>query len=156
MFSCYVMSNTFATPWTVPTRLLYPWDSLGKNTGVGCCSLLQGIFLTQGLNPGLLHCTQTLYCLSYQGIPKRLILYYPACSEKNIILHRKETMSLVRLNYAQYRWASQVAQMVKSLPAMQKTWVWSLGWEDPQEKGTATHSSILAWRIPWTVESDWL
>ena len=38
--------------------------------------------------------------------------------------------------------------MVKSLPAMQKTWVWSLGWEDPQEKGTATHSSILAWRIP--------
>ena len=38
-------------------------------------------------------------------------------------------------------------------PAMQETWVWSLGWEDPQEKGKATHSSILAWRIPWTIQS---
>ena len=47
--------------------------------------------------------------------------------------------------------ASLVAQMVKNLPAMLETWVQSLGWEDPLEKGTATHSSILAWRIPWTV-----
>ena len=45
---------------------------------------------------------------------------------------------------------SQAAQMVKNLPAMQKTWVWSLGQEDPLEKETATHSSILTWRIPWT------
>ena len=43
-----------------------------------------------------------------------------------------------------------VAQMVKNLPAMQKTWVQSLGQEDPLEKGMATHSSILAWRILWT------
>ena len=43
-----------------------------------------------------------------------------------------------------------VAQMVKNLPAMQDTWVWSLGWKDPLEKGMATHSSILAWKIPWT------
>ena len=49
----------------------------------------------------------------------------------------------------QYSWASLVVQMVKNLPAMQ-TWVRSLGWEDPLEKGIATHSSILAWRIPWT------
>jgi len=42
--------------------------------------------------------------------------------------------------------------MVKNLPAMRETWVPSLGWEDPLEKGTATHSSILAWRIPWTEE----
>ena len=47
-------------------------------------------------------------------------------------------------------WASLVAQLVKNLPAMQETWVQSLGWEDPMEKGKATHSSILAWRIPWT------
>ena len=40
--------------------------------------------------------------------------------------------------------------MVKNLPAMQETWVRSLGWDDPLEKGTATHSSILAWRTPWT------
>ena len=52
-----------------PSRLLCPWNSPGKNTGVGCPSLLQGIFLTQGLNPGLLHCRQILYCLSYQGGP---------------------------------------------------------------------------------------
>ena len=44
-------------------------------------------------------------------------------------------------------------EMVKNLPAMQKTQVQSLGWEDPQEKGKATYSSILAWRIPWTVPS---
>ena len=51
----------------------------------------------------------------------------------------------------QYSWASLVAQLVKNPPAMWETWVWSLGWEDPLEKGKATHSSILAWRIPWTV-----
>ena len=45
-----------------------------------------------------------------------------------------------------------MAQLVKNLPAMRETWVWSLGWEDPLEKGKATHSSILAWRISWTVE----
>ena len=48
--------------------------------------------------------------------------------------------------------ASLVAQMVKNLPTLQETWVQSLGWEDPLEKGMPTHSSILAWRIPWTEE----
>ena len=47
--------------------------------------------------------------------------------------------------------ASLIAQLVKNLTAMQETSVQSLGWEDPLEKGKATHSSILAWRIPWTV-----
>ena len=47
--------------------------------------------------------------------------------------------------------ASLIAQLVKNLPAMQETLVQFLGWEDPLEKGKATHSSILAWRIPWTV-----
>ena len=50
-----------------------------------------------------------------------------------------------------YTSAFLVAQMVKNLPAVFKTWVQSLVWEDPLEKETATHSSILAWRIPWTV-----
>ena len=58
-------------------------------------------------------------------------------------------------------WASLVIQMVKNLPAMQETQVWFLGWEDPLEKGMATHSSILAWRIPRTEKprgllSTWL
>ena len=48
--------------------------------------------------------------------------------------------------------ASLVAQLLKNLPAMQETWVQSVGWEDPLEEGMATHSSILAWRIPRTKE----
>ena len=47
--------------------------------------------------------------------------------------------------------ASLEVQLVMNLPAVQKTWVRPLGWEDPLEKGKATHPSILAWRIPWTV-----
>ena len=53
----------------------------------------------------------------------------------------------------QYSWASLVVQLIKNPPAMWETWVQSLGWEDPLEKGKATHSSILAWRIPWTIQS---
>ena len=49
-------------------------------------------------------------------------------------------------------WASLMAQMVKNLPAMGETRVRSLGWENPMEKGMATHSGILAWRTPWTEE----
>ena len=56
----------------------------------------------------------------------------------------------------QYPWASLVAQTVKNPPAMQDSWVLSLGWEDPLEEGMATHSSILAWRIPETGEPDGL
>ena len=82
-----------------------------KNTGVGSLFFLQGIFPTQELNWGLLHCRRILYQLSYQGSP----------------------------------------QLVKNPPAMREIWVQSLVWEDPLEKGTATHSSILAWTIPWTV-----
>ena len=59
-----------------------------------------------------------------------------------------------RIGYPlQYSWASRVAQLVKNPPAMQEAWVRSLGWEDPLKKGTATHSSILAWKIPRTVWS---
>ena len=54
----------FVTPWTSP------WDSLGKNTGVGSHSLLQGIFPMQGLNPSLLHCRWILYQLSHKGSPR--------------------------------------------------------------------------------------
>ena len=51
----------------------------------------------------------------------------------------------------QYSWAFLVDQLVKNPPAMWETWIQSLGWEDLLEKGKATHSSMLAWRIPWTV-----
>ena len=61
------MSNSLQSHGLEPTGLLYPWNSPGKDTGVGCHFLLQGIFPTQGSNPDLLHCRQTLYCLSHQG-----------------------------------------------------------------------------------------
>ena len=57
-----------------------------------------------------------------------------------------------KLAQLRVRWASLVAQTVKNLPAMRETQVQSLGWEDALEKGKAIHSSILAWRIPWTEE----
>ena len=59
-------------PLTVAVRLLCPWNSPGKNTGVGSCLLLQGIFQIQGSNTGLLHCRWTLYCLSHQRSPRIL------------------------------------------------------------------------------------
>ena len=71
-FSCV---QFFALPWTVP-RLLCLWYFPGKSTGVGCHFLLQGIFMAQGLNPGLLHCRQTLYPLSHQGSPILAMLLY--------------------------------------------------------------------------------
>ena len=55
-----------------PARLLGPWDSPGKDTGVGCHALLQGSFPTQGSNPGLLHCRWILYQLSHKGSPRKL------------------------------------------------------------------------------------
>ena len=59
-----------------PARLPCPWDSPGKNTEVGYYAFLPGIFLTQGLNPGLLNCKQILYCLSHQGSPDRCVGCY--------------------------------------------------------------------------------
>ena len=87
-----------------------PPGSSGELQNGVSCALLQGIFLTQGLNLGLLHWQADSLPLS-----------------------------------------SLIAQLVKNPPAMQETLVRFLGWEDPLEKGKATHSSILAWRIPWTV-----
>ena len=69
---CYVasvMSDSVQPQRWQPTRLLCPWNSPGKNTGMSCHFLLQRIFLTQGSNPGLLHCKQIPYHLSHQGSP---------------------------------------------------------------------------------------
>ena len=62
---------------------------------------------------------------------------------------------LWRRDKLQYFWGSLVAQMVKNLPAVRETWVQSLGWEDPLEEGMATHSIILAWRIPMDSGAWW-
>ena len=82
-----------------PARLLCPWKLPGKNTGVGCHSLLQGIFSTQGLNPGFLPCMQILYHLGHQ----------------------------------------------ENLYGLKQ-------YGDSMEKEIATHSSVLAWKFPWTEE----
>ena len=63
------MSGSLRLHRLQPTRLFCPWNSPDKNTGVGSHSLLQGIFLTQGSDPGLPRCRQILYCLSHQGSP---------------------------------------------------------------------------------------
>ena len=70
--SCSVLSGSLCPHGLQPSRLLCPWGFSSKNTGLGCHALLQGIFLTQGLNPGLLHCRQILYCLNHQGSPRIL------------------------------------------------------------------------------------
>ena len=70
--SCSVMSSSLR-----PQGLYGPWNSPGQNTGVGSLSLLQGIFPTQGLNPGLPHCRRTLYQLSHQGSPPKLHSFTP-------------------------------------------------------------------------------
>ena len=85
----------------------------------------------------------------------RRFLHYPQICihgfhevAKRITSHREALDYLLPLGDR----APQVARMVKNQPVMQEARVWSLGWEDPLEKGMATHSSILAWRIPWTEE----
>ena len=72
----------------------------------------------------------------------RLIIFFAAKDGEALYSQQKKK--------TKNNWASLVAQTVKNLPAMQETWVRSLGWDDPLEEGMATHSSILAWRIPWT------
>ena len=87
------------------------------NTRVGCHSLLQGIFLSQGSNPGLLHCRQ--------------ILYHPSHQTKFIDLYNvKKTLCISQEVYMNCCGAPLVAQTVKNLPAMQETCLQSLGWKD--------------------------
>ena len=130
---CQVASVVSDSVWPQglqPTRLLCPWVSPGKNIGVGCHALLQGIFLTQGLNPSLL-------CLLYWQVGS-LPLHQPeACYHLDFGL----TVS------AQEKASLSLSFPLKNPPAMQETWVQSTCWEDPLEKGMATLSSILAWRI---------
>ena len=66
--------------------------------------------------------------------------------------NNKRNIKSLEYLYENWFWVSLVAQMVKNLPAVQETWVPSLGGEDPLEEEMATHSSILAWRISWTEE----
>ena len=138
------------------------------NNRVGCHFLLQEIFPTQGLNPGLPHCGQTLYRLNHQGSQLYFNkIYLSKKKKKRTLIDLKEIKCLYKYSEIENTlpkrissschlkniqcWTdrtSLVAQTVKRLPAMRETQVWPLGQEDPLEKGMATHSCILAWRIP--------
>ena len=103
-----------------PRGLYSPWNSLGQNTGMGCLSLLQGIFPTQGLNQGLRRCRRVLHKLNHGGSPSgaRGKEKKPACRCKRQKRRRFDP------------WVGKI----------------------PLEKNMTTHSSILAWKIPWTEE----
>ena len=75
------MSHSLRPDGLWPSRLFLPWGFSGKNTGVGCLFLLQGIFPSQGLNPGLLHYRQIVYGLSHQGSPSVSKAYLYMCDE---------------------------------------------------------------------------
>ena len=91
----------------------------------------------------------------YLDFPNSDSFLHLKCSSFTYLEPRWSVFSLYHiLNYQNiHHLASLVAQVIKNLPAIRETWVWSLGWEDPLEKGMATHSRILAWSILWTVQS---
>ena len=88
--------------------------------------------------------------LAVQGTLKKL-LQHPNSKASILQCSAFFVVQLSLIHQQSLNQASLIAQLVKNPPAMQETPVRSLGWEDPLEKGKATHSSILAWRIPWTV-----
>ena len=94
-------------------------------------------------------------CSCFQGSPDSSVGNESTCSAGGPSLIPESGRSAEDgIGYPlQYPWASLVIQQVKNLPAIWDTWVQSLGWEDPLEKGKATHSSILAWKILWILSS---
>ena len=90
------------------------------------------------------------YSYSHFGLPDSSVGKESTCNtgDPGLILGLGRSTGKGKGYPLQYSWASLMAQLIKNPPAMQETWVWSMGWEDPLEKGKATHSSILAWRIP--------
>ena len=99
----------------------------------------------------------TVLLLCFVGWDILYLVSVPGAEQQWSELHPKVWTPGEGIGYPlQYSSASLVAQLVKNPPAVRETWVWSLGREDPLEEGMATHSSILAWRIPWTEEPGML
>ena len=141
------MSDSVRSHRRQPTRLRHPWESPVKNTGMGCHFLLQCMKVK----------SESEVNQSCPTLCDRMDCSPPGSSAHGIF--QATVLSGLPLpspgvGYPlQYSWASLVAQLVKNLPAMWETWIQSLGWEDPLEKGKATYSSYLAWRITWTIQS---
>ena len=127
---CSVMFDSLRCYGLQPASFLCPWDSPGKNTGVGCHFLFQHIHIPPPLPTSFLFVT-TVRQVEFS------VLYIMFPTVVSFII------AILFYNFPG-------AQAVKNLPAVQETWVWYLDRKDPLEKGMATHSSILAWRISWT------
>ena len=146
------MSNSVRHHRRKPTRLPRPWNSPGKNTGVGCHFLLHVMKVKSERE--VTHSCLTLRDPMDSSPPGSSVhgIFQARVLEWDAIVFSLFTSRLFNCSYVT-RWASLVAQMVKHLPEMQETRLQSLGGEDPLEKEMATHSSTLAWKIPWTEES---
>ena len=129
------------------------WSVGALRGGMEHSGVVRGIlFPDQGSNPGSLHWECEVIATGPPGKSCKHFL-----KESTFISSLRDISQSPRANeqlskYSLCTQASLVAQLVKNPPVMQETWVRSLGWEDPLEKGKAAHSSILAWRIPWTEE----
>ena len=157
------------------TRLPRPWDSPGKNTGVGCHCLLQcmkvksesevKVTLKIAMTLSSHRDMPIMYSSSQTGLISHIGGSYQDLDSsvgKESICNAGDPSLIPRLGRSagevigyslKCSQASLQAQLVKNLPAMQETWVPALGQEDPLEKGKTTHSSMLTWRIPCTVQS---
>ena len=131
------MSDSVRPHRRQPTRPPRPWDSPGKNTGVGCHFLLQCMKVK----------SESEVAESCPTLSNPMDCSPPGSSIHGIFQARVLEWGAIAFSSIG---ASLVAQVVKNLPGMQKTWVRSLGWEDPLEKEMATNSSVLASRIPGT------
>ena len=119
VLSCSVMSDSLQAHELQPARLLYSWDSPGKNTGVGCHALLHWIFPTQGSNPDLPHCRWILSCLSHQGSPRILERIAYPFSRGTSQARNWTGVSCVEGGFFA-NWATREAQVVPSSNAKRK------------------------------------
>ena len=123
----------------------FPCGSTGKESTchVGDLGSIPGLGRSPGEGSG--------YPLRYAGLENSMDCIVHGITKSQTRLSKFHFTSL---HFICKSWVSLVTQLVKNTPAMQETPVQFLGWEDPLEKGTATHSSILTWRIPWREETD--
>ena len=142
----YMARGCFAGLSFCKTHFSGIWGERNKNWN--CPSL--GPLLT--LENWCLHFSCFIYIFILNGFPHSSVGKEPACNAGDPgSVPELGRFAGEGIGYPlQYSRASLVAQLVKN-PTMRETWVWSLIWEDPPEKGKATHSSILAWRIPGTI-----
>ena len=124
--------------------------ALGRLVFIFCCSILAFIQFDE-VHPHYRPKSTLLkaHCWSH---PKNIITETSRKMFDYVMKYLQPSQADISNQWSHFPFlASLIGQLVKNPPAVQETLIWFLGWEDPLEKGTATYSSILAWRIPWTV-----